>query len=170
MKYDKEINPRTSQPYYANNIQEIINCLSSLNLQDNVDGILADEGKKERIYYFMDMAETQIDSNLESYYFVPLREYHQVMPNGEIVKCFPDTIRQLAVRLASALLAQSEFQQSDPNTAEIVKNLFNQTRTDLYRLSAFLQRIPGQRMKSGVSKTMPPTMQPSRNVQLQQDM
>ena len=170
MKYEKEINPRTFQPYYANNSQEIINCLTALNLQDNLDGILADDNKMERIHYFMDMAETQIDSNLESYYFVPLRECNQIMPNGEIVKAFPDTIRQLAVRLASALLAQSEFQQNDPNTAEIVKNLFNQTRTDLYRLSAFLQRIPGQRLKSGVSKTMPPSMQPSRNVQLQQDI
>ena len=170
MKYDKEINPRTFQPYYANNMQEIINCLTSLNLQDNLDGILSDTGKKERIYYFMDLAETQIDSNLETYYFVPLRECNQVMPNGEIIKSFPDTIRQLAVRLASALLAQSEFQQTDPNTAEIVKNLFNQTRTDLYRLSAFTHRIPGQRMKSGVSKTMPPTMQPHRTVQLDQDI
>ena len=51
-----------------------------------------------------------------------------------------------------------------------VKNLFNQTKSDLYRFSAFLQRIPGQRMKSAVSKTMPPTMQPSRNVQQQQDI
>ena len=170
MIYEKETNERTGQPYYANNVQEIINCLSSLNLQDNLDGILADDGKKERIYYFMDMAETQIDSNLEAYYFVPLREYNQVMPNGKIVKNFPPEIRQLAVRLASALLAQSEFQQSEPNTAEIVKNLFNQTKTELYRLSAFTQRIPGQRMKSGVSKTMPPTMQPSRNVQFNQDI
>ena len=170
MKYEKEINPRTFQPYYANNSQEIINCLTSLNLQDNLDGILADENKMNRIYYFMDMAETQIDSHLESYYFVPLREYNQVMPNGEIVKSFPDAIRQLAVRLASALLAQSEFQQNDPNTAEIVRNLFTQTKSDLYRLSAFLQRIPGQRMKSATSKTMPPTMQPSRNVQQTQDI
>ena len=70
MKYDKEINPRTFQPYYANNVQEIINCLTSLNLQDNLDGILADDGKLERIHYFMDLAETHIDSHLEAYYFV----------------------------------------------------------------------------------------------------
>lgn len=163
MQYEKEINPRTGQPYYANNRQEIVNCLRSMKLDDSEGGILSNKNVVDRIYYFMDLAETEIDAQLEQYYFTPLCECNQVMPNGNIVKSFPPALRNLAVKLACALLAQAEFQQNDPNRNDAVRDLLNQSHDELYRLSLFNHKLPGQRYKSAVSKTMPPTMQPGRD-------
>ena len=161
--YEKEINPRTGQPYYANNAQEVINCLLSMNLyKENEGGILGDDGRVDRVYYFMDLAESQIDGQLEQYYFIPLKECNQVY-GKQIKKEYPQYLRNVAVRLAAALMGQSQFQQNDPNKSEIARQLFLQVNEDIHKLALFVVRLPGQRLKSAISKTMPPTMQPGRD-------
>ena len=154
-----EINPRTGQVYYAGSKGDIAIICKALNL----DGGRLQDITDDTIYHYMDMVEQSIDGSLAEYYFTPIRPYNVQMPDGHIELTFPGKIRRLAQYWASGLLLQTEFQAIGSNTNETVNSYIEDSRKELYQITFYNQRIPGQRVKSAWSRTMPPTMQPAQN-------
>lgn len=153
-----EINERTGQCYYAGSAQDVKTICQVLNL----DGGRLQRVTPEKIYYYMDMAEQMIDGYLEEYYFTPIRQYNLIMPDGTTKLVFPSRLRTIARYYSAGLLLQSEFQALEPNANESVQTYLADSKKELLQMTVYNQRIPGQRWKSAVSRTMPPTMQPAQ--------
>ena len=153
-----EINPRTGQEYYARHFQDIVNIARVLN----IGGGRLQKLTPDLVRYYMDMVEQSIDGYLEEYYFTPIRLYNLVMPDGTLKKVFPGKLRRLAQYWTAGLLLTSEFQQLDSNTNELLNSYMDDSRAELFQFTSFEQRIPGALWRSGISRTMPPTMQPPK--------
>lgn len=151
-----EINPDTNQEYYAGDIAEIVRFCRSLNI---------DEGRlsavrPQNIDSFRRTAEEVINGYLSENYFLPIKPYHQVDANGEVRLVFPGRVRYLAQQMTAGLLMMSEFQQQEQNMNEAGKVMFEEAKKEIYQMTLWNHRIPGQRYKSRTSRTMPPNFEP----------
>ena len=152
-----EVNPTTGQCWYAGSAQSVKTIVAVLNL----DGGRLQKVTPEKIYFYMDMGEQVIDGYLQEYYFTPIRPYNQAMPDGTTKLVFPGRLRRIAQYLAAGLMLQSEFQALEPNANESVQAYIEDSKKELLQLTIYNQRIPGQTIKSAVSRTMPPSLQPA---------
>lgn len=157
MTFDKETNPRTGSPYYAGSKDDVKQFIRSLDL--NSDGILGDSNIDERVYYYMDLSETIIDSRLSTYYFTPLLQYNHKYATQNVCD-YPAIIKTLSLWIASAMLMESELQQNSPNANEAVEKYKERAEEELNKISTYTYKLPGQRYRSFFSKTIPPTLQP----------
>lgn len=150
------INPRTGYAYYCGEISDITMICRVLNLEGGRIQKITDP----IILKYMDMVEQSVDSYLESYYFTPIREYNVVNASGQIVKQFPGRLRRLSQYWCAGLMITSEFQQLDANTSQIAETYIKDAQNELYQLTIFNQRLPGQVYKSSWGNTFPPSLQP----------
>ena len=158
-----EINPDTQQEYYAGSIQEVIKYCKALNIDS---GRLA-AVKPINVTKYMIQAQGVINGYLSQSYFLPIKPYNQVDVNGEIHLIFPQRLRYLAQQMTAGLLMLSEFQHQEQNMNEAGMKMFEQAKKQIYQLTLWNHRIPGQRYKSRQSHTMPPNFEPP-NVLIEQ--
>lgn len=152
-----EINLRTGGPYYAGSYENIIMICKVLN----IDGGRLARINPDRIRYFMDLVEQLIDGYLEEYYFTPIRPFNNVMMDGTTKLVFPGRLRKVAQYWASGLLLQTEFQGLEPNANDAVERYIEDSKKETFQMTFYNQRLPGQVMKSAVSRTFPPSLQPA---------
>jgi len=151
-----DISPTTGKAFYSGSYKMISNLCRSLNIANGkMSNVSAD-----RINFFQELVDREIDAILNSYYIVPLVEFNQKQPSGTTVLTFPGNIRTLSMQWAAGKLLVAEFQQLEPNVSDIGARYVNEARTQLYEIIRYNERIPGQIYKSGL-RTMPPTMQPT---------
>lgn len=154
-----EINPKTGQCYYAGSVDHIKAICRVLKIGDGRMSQIT----PDRVKFYMSMVEDTIDGYLEEYYVVPIRPYKQLMPDTHTEVIFPGKLRRLAQYWTAGLLLSSEFQDLEPNANESATSYIDDSRKELFQMTAYNQRIPGQPVyKSAVGRTMPPTMQPAR--------
>lgn len=150
-----DISEVTGCAYYSGNWQDIKNLAKSLKLG---------EGKISRITqtvvnYYQEMVDREIDSIVGELYHTPLLEFNQVQPDGTTKRIFPGNLRYLARMWVVGLLVVSEFQQLDPNISEQANQMLEESRRRMYNVVRYNQRLPGQEMRSNLSRTLPPSMQ-----------
>jgi len=158
-----EINPITGQEYYAGNVEDVKDFLKVFHIKSSAGrGRLetVTELSDETVHRYMQRVEQMIDSYLSELYFVPIRPYKQVMPDGNTAEIFPGRLRRISQMWAATLIVQAEFENLEPNVNEIAVTFLEQVRRELYSLTLFTQRIPGAVYRSNWSKTLSPNMQP----------
>lgn len=156
-----DLSPTTGQEYYSGDYNEIERVCASLGI---------DAGKmstidKEEVNKFQEDVDREIDAILGQLYVVPLRKFRQHQPDGNDKLVFPGDISSLARHWAASLLVLSQFQQSSQNTIDTATAYIEEARRKLYALTSFTHRVPGQKMKSNISRTMPPTLQPPNRIE-----
>lgn len=152
-----EVNPRTGQCYYCGTAADVKIICQVLNL----DGGRLQKVTADKIYHYMDLSEQTIDGYLDEFYFTPIRPYNQYMPNGVTKSVFPGRLRRAAQYLAAGLMLQSEFQAMEPNANEAVTNFIADSKKEIYQMTLFNVRLPGQALKSAL-RVCPPTMYPAQ--------
>ena len=147
--------------YYAGEVSDVMLFCKSLNIGNGKLCKINDEMVKK----YMMLVNESIDSYLIDYYFVPVRRYNQVQPDGSIKKVFPGKIRLTALQWTAGLLLQSEFQNLEPNVSESAMKYIEDSRKEIYQMTLFNVRIPGLRWKSPMSRTMLPAMEPHHPIE-----
>jgi hypothetical protein len=84
-----------------------------------------------------------------------------VVGAGTTIRVFPGDVRRAARYWTAGQLLVSEFQQLEANITEQATQMVSDARMQVYAMSRPNHRIPGQRRKSNISRTMSPNMQPS---------
>lgn len=85
----------------------------------------------------------------------------QASGTGSQVRVFPGDVRRAARYWTAGQLLVNEFQQLESNLTEQATQMVSDARMQVYAFSRPTHRIPGQRRKSNISRTMPPNLQPS---------
>jgi len=80
---------------------------------------------------------------------------------GATRRVFPGDVRRAARYWTAGQLLIAEFQQLEANITEQATQMVSDARMQVYAFSRPNHRIPGQRRKSNISRTMPPNLQPS---------
>lgn len=80
---------------------------------------------------------------------------------GATIRVFPGDVRRAARYWTAGQLLVNEFQQLEANLTEQATQMVVDARMQVYAFSRPTHRIPGQRRKSNISRTMPPNWQPS---------
>jgi len=151
-----DISPTTGETYYSGSFEKVRNICKSLKIGE---GKLA-KVTQGLVNEFQETADREIDGELERFYYVPIRARKVFMPGTGTTKLvFPGMVEKLALYLAAGLLLTSEFQQMEPNVLESAQNYINDSRKDLFELTKFTRRIPGQQIKHNL-RTAPPSMMP----------
>ena len=81
--------------------------------------------------------------------------------SGLQVRVFPGDVRRAARYWTAGQLLVNEFQQLEANLTEQATQMVADARMQVYAMSRTNHRIPGQRRKSNISRTMPAGLQPS---------
>lgn len=141
--------------YYAGSIAEVMLFCKSLGIGGGRLAKVTDNN----VNYYMKLVNNFIDGYLNESYFLPIRSYNRVLPNGQLEKVFPGKVRLCAIQWTAGLLLTSEFQTQDPNFNEAGNRLIEEAKKEIHQMTLWNMRIPGQRFKSNVSRTFPPGMQ-----------
>jgi hypothetical protein len=152
------ISPTTGQAYYSDDWKAIKDICRVLNIGE---GKLA-KITQELVEFYQEMVDREIDAALEQYYYVPLKKYRQVQPDGSTKEVFPGNIVRLARYFTAGLLLTSEFQGLDPNANESATSYIDSSRRQVFEIVRFNRRLYGQDWKANL-RTMLPTMKPARN-------
>lgn len=80
---------------------------------------------------------------------------------GATIRVFPGDVRRAARYWVAGQLLVNEFQQLEANLTEQATQMVVDARMQVFAFSRPTHRIPGQRRKSNISRTMPPNWQPS---------
>jgi hypothetical protein len=80
---------------------------------------------------------------------------------GATIRVFPGDVRRAARYWVAGQILVNEFQQLEANITEQATQMVSDARMQVYAFSRPTHRIPGQRRKSNISRTMPPNWQPS---------
>jgi hypothetical protein len=150
------ISTTTSERYYSGSWENIKAVLRVLDIG---------EGKLSKVTmslvnFYQEMVDREIDDTLGSLYRVPLRAMNQVQPDGTTKRVFPGSVERFAIYWTAGLLLRTEFQQLAQNITDQAQGYIDDSRRALFSLVRFNHRLVGQEMKSNISKTLPPTLQP----------
>lgn len=152
------INPDTAQEYYSGTFEDVKMFCKSLNIDE---GRLSSV-KSTNIEKYQSMVDGAIDGYFAETYFLPIKPYNQVDANGEVHLIFPKRLRLLAQQWTAGLLLTNEMQHQDQNMNEAGQNLIQEAKKEIYQMTLWNHRIPGQRYKSAVSHTLPPNFEPPK--------
>lgn len=153
----KDISDTTGEPFYSGSWQDVRDILRVLDIGE---GKLA-KVTMELVNKYQEMVDRDIDMELTEVYHVPLRSMNQGQPDGNTRRVFPGDVRRLARYWTAGLLLLNEFQQLSQNVTDQAQGYIDDSRRGLYGLMRPNHRIWGQERKSNISRTMPPTAQPS---------
>ena len=81
--------------------------------------------------------------------------------SGAQVRVFPGDVRRAARYWTAGQILVNEFQQLEANLTEQATQMIVDARMQVYAMSRMNHRIPGQRRKSTISKTLPAGLQPN---------
>jgi hypothetical protein len=148
--------PTTGEEFYSGTWQDVKSVLSVLNI---------DEGKlatldEPVVNKYQEMVDREIDAVLEELYHTPLVSMYRIMPDGTQKSVFPGDLRRAARYWTACLLMLNEFQQLSQNTTDQATTYLEDSRRQVYAMKRYNHRIPGQRRKSHLSRTMEPNFQP----------
>lgn len=147
----------TGEEYYSGSWQDVQNVLRVLDIGE---GKLA-KVNMQLINYYQEMIDREIDGILSELYYVPLRALNQVQPDGTTKRVFPGTIRRLATYWTAGLLLLNEFQSLAQNITDQAQGYVDDARRELHAAMRPNQRLWGQELKSNISRTLPPPLQPA---------
>lgn len=151
------ISPTTGETPYSGSWEDVKSVLSVMNI---------DEGKlatlnEPMVSKYQEMVDREIDGILGELYHTPFISMRQVQPNGTKKVVFPGDLRRAARYWSAALLMLNEFQQLSQNTTEQATTYIEDSRKQIFAMKRFHHRIPGQRRKSQLSRTISPNFQPA---------
>lgn len=151
-----DISPTTSEQFYSGTWQNIQDVLRILDIG---------EGKMSKVNQpmvnrYQEQVDREIDAVLNETYQTPIRAMNQVQPDGTTRRVFPGDIVWAARYWTAGMLALAEFQQLEQNMTDQAQAMVNDARTQVFGMTRPTHRIPWQRKKSNISRTMPPNMQP----------
>jgi len=146
----------TGQSFYSGDWSDIKQVCAVLNIGTGKLAQITQDG----VEFYQEMVDREIDDLLTEVYHVPLREINQYQPDGTTKSLFPGSICRLARYWTGGLLLSNQFQGLDSNTNESAASYIEDARREVFKIIRFNHRLVGQKMKSNVSRTMPPTMQP----------
>jgi hypothetical protein len=151
-----DISPSTGEQYYSGPWTAVQDVAKSLKMGE---GKLASI-TQEMVNRYQERADREIDGELEHMYYTPIRPYNVYMPaSATTKKIFPGMVQKIALYLAAGLLLTSEFQQMEPNLLEAAQNYINDSKRELFEITKFTRRIPGQQFRHRL-RTALPTMMP----------
>ena len=154
------VNPLTGQEFYSGSVEDVIKYCKSLNIDS---GRLA-AVKPVNVEQYQAQVDGIIDGYFSESYFLPITAYNQVDVNGNVHLIFPQRLRYLAQQMVAGLLMLSEFQQQEQNMNEAGSKMFEEAKKEIYQMTLWNHRIPGQRYKSRTSHTMPPGFEPGHEL------
>lgn len=150
------INPDTQQQYYSGTKEDLVVFCKSLNIDSGRLSAMSSVNV-EKIQYKVDGI---IDGMLCENYFIPIKPYNQVDANGIPHLVFPQRLRYLAQQMVAGLLMLTEYQHQEQNMNEAGRIMFQEAKKQIYQMTLWNHRIPGQRWKSRGSHTLPPNFEP----------
>jgi hypothetical protein len=151
-----DTSPTTGEQFYSGNWTDVKNILSVLNIGDGK----MDRVNQELINNYQEMVDREIDGILGEIIQTPLRAMNQVQPNGLTKRVFPGDVVSLARYWTAGLLLLNEFQQLAQNISEQATSYIDESKKKTYALKKGCHRMRGQDIKSSLSRTVPPSMQP----------
>lgn len=152
-----DVSPVTGQTYYSGTWERVKDVLRVLNIGK---GKMA-QVTQELVNNYQEMVDREIDSILTSLYIPPIRSFKQMQPDGNTQDVFPGDVRRYARYWTAGLLLLNEFQGLSQNVTDQATTYVEDARRSIFAIIRFNHRIPGQEMRSHISKTMPPTLQPA---------
>lgn len=152
-----DISPTTGESYYSGSWEQIKDVLRVLNMDD---GKLA-RVTQPMVNRFQETVDREIDAVLEDTYHLPITGMNQIRPSdGATVRVFPGDVRRGARYWTAGLLLLTEFQNLEQNMTDQATAYVDDAKKEVYAMKRFTHRIRGQRLKSQLSRTIPPTFQP----------
>jgi len=151
-----DISPTTGEVFYSGTYQAIIEVLRVLDIG---------EGKMSKvtqpmINHYQEITDRQVDAILSEVCQTPLRAMNQVQPSGLTKRVLPGDVVWAARYWTAGELLLAEFQQLEQNLTEQITIMVNDAKQSVYAMTKPTHRVPGQRRKSNLSRTMPPNLQP----------
>ena len=157
-----DISSVTGEEFYSGDWQDIQDVLRILNIGE---GKMA-QVTQPMVNRFQEMIDRDIDAILTDTYQTPIRAINQigltgVQGLGPQSRVFPGDVRRAARYWTAGQILVTEFQQLEANLTEQATQMVSDARMQVYAFCRPNHRIPGQRRRSNISRTMPPNMQPS---------
>lgn len=146
----------TGETFYSGTWSDVKEVLRVLNIGEGV----LDKVTQPMVNHYQERVDREIDAVLSPLVHVPLRATNQVQPDGTLKRVFPGDVRHAALYWTGGLLLLSEFQNLSSNVTDQATQFIDRAQKSMYAIVRGNHRVPGQEMKSGMSRTMPPTMQP----------
>ena len=139
-----DISPTTGEEFYSGPWQNVKDLAKTLKIGE---GKLATINQ-EMVNRFQERIDRKIDGALNALYFVPLRRFNQMQPDGNTKKIFPGEITSIAIFWTCGEMLTSEFQGLDPNANEQAQQFVLESEKKLYKIVRFNARVQGQIQKS----------------------
>ena len=152
-----DISEVTGQRFYSGTWRQVQNVLRVLNIGE---GKMA-KVTQEMVNEYQETVDREMDAILTTLYIPPIRAFNQVQPDGTTVEVFPGDVRRHARYWTAGLLLLNEFQGLSQNVTDQGQQYMEDARRSIYAIVRFNHRIPGQELRSFMSRTMPPTLQPA---------
>ena len=152
-----DLSPSTGEEFYSGTWTDIESILSVLDIDE---GKLATLTEKD-VNKYQEMIDREVDGVLEELYHTPLTAMYRVQPDGTSKLMFPGDLRRATRYWTAALLMMNEFQQLSQNMTDQAQAYFDDSRRQIFAMKRYTHRIPGQRRKSHLSRTIPPNFQPA---------
>lgn len=111
--------------------------------------------------FVADLSASAPDVGYSLSFFVSKAASSQPVVSGATIRVFPGDVRRAARYWTAGQLLIAEFQQLEANITEQATQMVSDARMQVYAFSRPNHRIPGQRRKSNISRTLPPNLQPS---------
>ena len=157
-----DVSVYTNQDFYSGSFSSIVDIVSLLNIGDGK----MDKVNRQMVNRYQEMVDRAIDDILNEVYAVPLRQTNKMMPDGVVRKVFPGEVTRAARYWTAGLLMMNEFQQLATNVTEQVNSYVKEATDSLYEMKRPTHFLYGQRRKSTISKTFPPSLQAASTPQV----
>jgi hypothetical protein len=123
------------------------------------------EGKMSKVNQpmvnrYQEQVDRQVDAMLSEVYQTPLRAMNQIQPSGLTKRVMPGDIVWAARYWTAGVLLLAEFQQLEQNLTDQAQAMVEDAKREVFTMTRPQHRVPGQRKKSNISRTMPPNIQP----------
>lgn len=151
-----DLSPTTGQTFYSGDwagVQDIIRVL-------NIGEGKMDKVNQPMVNRYQEMVDRDIDAIIGTVVHVPIRAFNQIQPDGVTREVFPGDVRRAAKYWVAGQLILAEFQQLEQNVTDQAAQMIVDARRQMYDIARFTHRVPGQRQKSNLSRTMPAHIQP----------
>lgn len=150
------ISETTGEEYYSGKADDVNKLLGVVDIG---------EGKLDTltgttVNYYQEIVDREIDDILSEIYHVPLKAMNRVQPDGETRRVFPGSVRRLALYWTAGMVLLNEFQQLADNVTDQATQYIEEARRGVFALTYPNHKLPGQELKSNLSRTLPPSLQP----------
>jgi hypothetical protein len=151
-----DLSPSTGESFYSGSWEDIASVLSVLDIDEGKLATLTEPDVNK----YQEMVDREVDAILEELYHTPLVSMYRIQPDGTQKLMFPGDLRRAARYWSAALLLLDGFQQLSQNLTDQANSYVEDSRKQIFAMKSYNHRIPGQRRKSHLSRTVPPNFQP----------